>query len=260
MFKLIEHVIDSDNDIQIIPLGDVHIGSSEFNAKAFKDCVNYILNTKDTYTILIGDLCDTALKNSKSDIYKSSMSIMEQQQLAVKLLKPLANAGKILGMTSGNHENRISREVGLDAMHMIAEALGIEDRYSPEIGFLKIKLNPNKKSHLNRPTYTLVYTHGVGGGTTYSFLNRNTNFGMCLDGADVLITGHTHKPAVIAPSKIRIDTVHNGISVQPFYCITTKSWLEYGGYAAEKMLLPSSDKGQVLILDGKEKNIKVVMG
>ena len=103
-------------------------------------------------------------------------------------------------------------------------------------------------------------THGTGGGIyTGAALNRNERFGYVLDGADILIVGHTHKPIVSQPGKIKIDPYNNKITVRPFKVITATSWLDYGGYAASKMLLPSTHCLQTLTLKGNRKEIFVTM-
>ena len=49
------------------------------------------------------------------------------------------------------------------------------------------------------------------------------------------------------------------LTVKPFKVISATSWLAYGGYAAQKMLTPSSFAPQVMTLKGDRKEIKVTM-
>jgi hypothetical protein len=106
----------------------------------------------------------------------------------------------------------------------------------------------------------LAVLHGAGGGMlTGGAVNRNERFGYVIDGADCLIVGHTHKPFVTQPSKIKIDPYNNKVDIKPFKVVSSTSWLNYGGYAAQKMLLPNSHAPQVITLCGKRKNIKVTM-
>ena len=110
------------------------------------------------------------------------------------------------------------------------------------------------------PTYCFVVTHGAGGGMlTGGSVNRNERFGYVIDGMDCLVVGHTHKPFVTQPSKIKIDTHNNKVSVKPFKVVSSTSWLEYGGYAAQKMLLPTTHAMQKIILKGDHKEIVVEM-
>ena len=61
------------------------------------------------------------------------------------------------------------------------------------------------------------------------------------------------------PSKIKVDPYNNKVTMKPFKVVSATSWLEYGGYAAQKMLLPSSHVLQVIELAGDKKEIKVQM-
>jgi hypothetical protein len=55
----------SDNDAAyIIALGDAHLGSLFCNEKLFSETINFILNTPNVYTILLGDLAETATRTS----------------------------------------------------------------------------------------------------------------------------------------------------------------------------------------------------
>jgi hypothetical protein len=90
-------------------------------------------------------------------------------------------------------------------------------------------------------------------------VNRNERFGYVMDGVDCLITGHTHKPWVTQPAKIVVDSRNNKVTTKPFKVISATSWLNYGGYAAQKMLLPTSHVKQIVVLSGRGKDIKVLM-
>ena len=55
-----------------------------------------------------------------------------------------------------------------------------------------------------------------------------------------------------------IDALNNKVSIKPFRIVST-SWLDYGGYALSKQLLPSSNSPQIISLYGKKKKIIVSM-
>jgi hypothetical protein len=82
-------------------------------------------------------------------------------------------------------------------------------------------------------------THGAGGGIyTGATVNRNERFGN-IEGCDCFIAGHTHKGAITKPAKIVIDTQRKRVSMKSYLVVSCVSWLNYGGYAAQKMLQPS---------------------
>lgn len=237
---------------------DVHLGAAEHKEKEWESFCSQVLNDSNAYIILGGDLINNATKSSVSNVYAERMRPREQKRIMTEMLKPLAK--KILCMVSGNHERRSSKEVDDDPSYDIACKLDIEDRYRENVAFLKIQMGNPQWDGKTNPTYLLVVTHGSGGGMlTGGSVNRSERFGYVLDGCDALIVGHTHKPFITQPAKILIDARNNKVSIKPFKVICSTSWLEWGGYAAQKMLTPASFAPQVITLQGKRKEIKVEM-
>ena len=181
----------------------------------------------------------------------------EQKKRMVEMLAPLRD--RILAMVNGNHERR-NKDVDDDPSYDIAVKLDIEELYRENIAFVKIQMGEQASNGLLNPTYCLVVTHGAGGGMlTGGAVNRAERFGYVMDGADALILGHTHKPYVTQPSKIYIDTRNNKVTLKPFKVVSMTSFLTWGGYAAQKMLLPTSNAPQLITLKGRKKEISVTM-
>lgn len=93
------------NNLKLYILSDAHIGDAHADIPTLKKIISFIKDTPECYCILLGDILNTALKNSKSDIYSEAMSVSEAQKLAVELFTPIKN--KVIAMTPGNHENRV---------------------------------------------------------------------------------------------------------------------------------------------------------
>lgn len=262
-FDLIVHQFYGGHDITIVPIADVHLGSEGCMQQEFIDFVNRIAEDPNMFVILGGDLCDNAVKSSIGNVYRSTMSPMEQKKMMAKILEPIAH--KCLAVVGGNHERRSSREVDNDMTYDIASKLNIEDRYRESIAFVKIQMGIPEKDGTRtkgsaRPTYVLAVTHGAGGGIlTGGAVNRGERFGYLLDGADALVLAHTHRPWTSQPAKIKIDTQNNSVSIVPFKVVNATSWLRYVGYPIQKMLPPSSHCIQYLTLSGKKKELRVTM-
>lgn len=253
-FKLI--VRQFDKSINIYPISDVHLGSLECNQEEWEKFVDKIKSEANSYVILVGDLMNNATRSSVSDIFDDVLRPMEQKEKMVQYLEPIKD--KIICAVSGNHERRSSKDADNDPMYDIMCKLNLEELYRKNIAFVKIQLGKGGQA-----TYTFAVTHGAGGGVnTGGSVNKNERFASTIDNLDCLITGHTHKGVVTKPAKIVIDTRLNKVSVKPFTVITSQSWLSYGGYAMQKMLLPaanaSADNGLKLLLNKTKKNIKVV--
>lgn len=225
---------------------------------AWREFRTRILEDPDAYVILLGDLCNNGIRSSVSNVYEETLRPREQKRIITEMLEPMRD--KILCAVPGNHERRSSREVDDDITYDIMCKLDLEDLYRENIAFLKIQFGDTKGCGLDNPTYVLAATHGSGGGIlTGSTVNRAERFAFCIDGLDVLIQGHAHKPFVTQPGKIKVDAHNNKVSIKPFKVICATSWLSYGGYAAMKNLIPSSNAPQILKLSGSHKEMKVEM-
>lgn len=260
-FELIQHEFLGGHDITIVPIFDVHLGSQECMEQAFMQFIQAVKDTPNMFLILGGDLIDNGTKGSVTNVFRATMFPSEQKRMMAEILKPVKD--RILCILPGNHERRSGKDADDDPCYDIAAKLDIEHLYRENIAFLKIRLGDAeyRRSKMNgklRPTYTLVVTHGSGGGIlTGGAVNRGERFGYVIDGMDALIVGHTHKPFTTQPGKIYIDKQNNLVTVKPFKVISATSWLEYGGYAAQKMLLPSTHCLQTLTLRGNKKELVV---
>lgn len=231
-----------DGDIVIYALSDVHYGALEHNEAAWNATLKEILDQPNAYVILGGDLINNSLRNSVgAGVYDDIVNPMKQKIRMTEMIAPLAP--RIICIVPGNHELRSYKETGSEMTYDIASKLNIEDFYRPNAAFIAISVGDDHN------TYTFAVLHGSGGGIyTGATVNRNERFGNILN-VDCLIVGHTHKGTVTRPSRLEIN-LRNKVVVQKEYLVVSMvSWMEYGGYAMQKMLLPSSHSNpQKLIL------------
>lgn len=256
-FEMIIHKLPK-KDLVIYPISDVHLGAAEHMTREWELFCRQIQEEKNSYIFLVGDLINNALKSSVSNIYEETIRPSEQKRLMVKMLEPIKD--KILCAVTGNHERRSLRDVDDDPTYDIMCKLDLEHLYRENIAFVKIGFDGIKGREHRMPSYVFVVTHGSGGGVlTGAGVNRNERFAYTIDGMDCMVVGHTHKPYVTQPNKILIDTHNNQVTFKPFKVVSSTSWLNYGGYAVQKQLLPSSHAAQKIILSAKEKKLKVIM-
>lgn len=257
-FEIITHKFEDRPDITIIPIADVHLGSKECMEQEFISFIETVAETPNLYLVLAGDLINNATRSSVSNIFEERYRPADQKKMMAKILEPVKD--RILCAVPGNHEGRSGKDADDCPMYDIMCKLDIEDRFRENIAFVKIHCGKMNADGKKNPTYVLAVVHGNGGGIyTGGSVNRNERFGYVLDGVDCVISAHSHKPAVTAPSKIKVNPFRNTVSVVPFKVVTATSWLEYGGYAAKKMLLPSSHSLQTMTLRGRRKEIIVTM-
>lgn len=253
-FKII--IKQFHNEITIYPISDVHLGSIEHNATEWKKFIEKIKEEPNSYVVLAGDLMNNATRSSVSNIFEEVISPGKQKQMMIEYLKPIKD--KILCAVSGNHERRSIKDADDDPTYDIMCKLDLEHLYRRNVAFLKIQIGSEGKF---RSTYMVAVTHGAGGGIyTGAAVNRNERFGYMIDGLDCLIVGHSHKGTITKPSKLVFDPRNNVVTQKPFTVVTSQSWLSYGGYAVQKMLLAASaatsDNGLKLVFEKRPKNIR----
>lgn len=255
-FTLITHKFDKS--ITIYPIGDVHLGSLEHNKKEWEKFIEVLRSEPDSYVILVGDLLNNAIRSSVSNVYDDILRPREQKELMVKYLEPIKH--KILCAVSGNHERRSLKEVDNDPVYDIMCKLDLEDLYRQNMAFMKIQIGTEEQIKKRQNTaYTFAISHGSSGGNVGAVVNKNERFGSIIDGLDCMITGHSHKGAITKPAKLVIDTKVNKVIVKSYTVVSSQSWLNYGGYAMQKMLLPatnaSAESGIKIILKSNKKLI-----
>lgn len=257
-FEIITHHFPENRDIILFPISDVHLGASEHMEKEWAEFCRQIEETPNAYIVLGGDLINNSTRTSVANVFEETMRPREQKKVIAEMLTPIRE--RILCAVSGNHERRSGKDADDDPTYDIMCKLDIEHLYRENMAFVKLQIGSKEGNGMKNPTYMLTVTHGAGGGIlTGGAVNRNERFGYVVDGMDCLIVGHTHKPFVTQPSKIKIDPYNNKVDIKPFKVVSSTSWLNYGGYAAQKMLLPSSHAPQTITLCGNRKDIKVTM-
>lgn len=240
--------------IEIIPLADMHIGDEFTDETAIENTIKYILEVPNRFVILNGDLMNTALRNSKSDIYSAKYSIDAELNRTAALLRPLADAKRILAMQPGNHEDRIYRETGLDVSQWLAEKLGILDKYSSNSFVLFVKFGRStswRKNHNKKNVYSIYVRHGVGAGGRKSGakLNRVIEMSDTID-ADINIMSHVHDTMVKPAIRFKCDIQNMTVAPTKVDYIITNAFQQFGGYGQKLGFSPSSMEISYVILNG----------
>lgn len=263
--EMITHTFFGGHDITIIPVCDVHFGAEECMEAEFRKFINSVANTENVYLVLGGDLIDNGTRNSVTDVYRATMPPHIQKKEMANILAEVRD--RILCFVPGNHERRSSSGKGGvddDPVYDIAAKLDLEHLYRDSIAFMAIEMglpltvNGMKNANCKRPIYTVAVTHGAGGGMlTGGSVNRTERFGQIIANFDVLITGHTHKPYVTYINKLVPQLRERTVKQEQAVNISGTSWLQYGGYAAQKMLTPAAHTLQKVILFGDSKHVEV---
>lgn len=227
-----------DGDITIYPVADVHLGAMEHAEKEWQAFLKKI-DGENSYLILAGDLLNNGVRTCKfANPFDEVLRPREAKKRMVEYLGPVRD--RILCVVSGNHERRTTRDSDQDLTYDICAKLDIEHLYRESIAYMRVALGERKSENKPQASYCFAVTHGAGGGIyTGAAVNRDERFGNVIDGLDCLVVGHVHKGFITKPSKIVIDGRNGVVAMKHYIVISCVSWLNYAGYAAQKMLLPA---------------------
>lgn len=249
--------IDLPTELEKLELhlfADEHIGDEHCDMKRLLDRIEYVKNTNNAYCILNGDILDNATKTSIGDTYTQEFNPMKQLEKAVELFGPIKD--KILCITHGNHENRTYKKEGINLSRLIADQLGLTDKYTPTSAILFIRFGKPIKQHADKKRkvcYTVYTLHGSGGGRKEGAKAiRLADMAAIID-ADIYIHSHTHLPMVMKQAFHRIDTSNSAVALVDKLFVNTAANLDYGGYGEACEFKPSSKDTPIIYLDGAKK-------
>ncbi len=225
-------------ELLIVPTADIHYDNPLFSKHHFEKHIDFILGHPNCYTVGVGDYCEAVTKISKGDIFKQRASPQEQRDWIIEKLKPIKD--RILGMVSGNHDQRIYDLTGIDICKDIAKALNVP--YRPEGILLKISFGDNNSRVDGRPyTYFIYATHGYGGARTKSAKAVKVERVATWIDADCYIMSHDHVVNVapdvylVPDNRTHLDeeSGFNVGSIQAHRKVLVKSnaFIKWGGYS-----------------------------
>lgn len=233
----------------IIPFSDMHIGSKEFKKEEFERNLKWVYDNPNVYVIGNGDWMEAATRTSVgAGVYDQLMNPQEQMEQLVEYFKPLADEGRLLAITNGNHEDRIYKATGMDATKQLANLLGV--KFFKEGGFFKIKVGDQN--------YDMYMTHGSSGATL-----PHTKIKKCLDLArfidvDIYAMGHVHELQTHTQGYFYIDRRNKCIKEKDKYFVLTGHYLDYfDSYAQSKSMIPSQTGTPKIKLSGDKHQIRV---
>jgi len=248
-FELIKHKFGRGmSEMNIYPIGDLHVGSTECNLAMWLKWKEIVLADPNGYVVIVGDMLDNTLKNSKGNCYDNAMSPRQAKEFLLEELRPLKD--RILGVVQGNHCYRSTMLTGDCPLYDIMCKLDLEDLYRENMAFIKVNLGQRKKDRQCSYVFTLAH-----GGSR----NKVSNFGYSIDGTDVFVTGHTHSPECDFPAKIVVDSHNEVVRIAEFTHVTVPSYQMLGGYALKGLYTPKSNtKFPVIKLSGEKKDVSVL--
>ncbi len=209
--------------IRVYAIGDVHVGSPQYDDKTIRRKIQIIKDDPQGVVCLCGDLGDYGLKTSKTNVYQATMQPKEQQEYIFELFQPIAD--KIVAAVPGNHEERITKEVGICPMYDLCLWWRVPEAYRENVAIMKLSFGSVGSDR--QSTVVGVVTHG-------STRNKHHRFIACFDGIDFAISGHTHTPEYSPHGKIRVDSHRASAKHVAYKEIVVDANMKPGGYALKK--------------------------
>lgn len=235
----------------VYTLADLHIGDPHCDMAYVDSQLKKIKD--DPYGVVVcnGDLLNSALKTSVSDVYGETLKPVDQITTLIDMLEPMKD--KIIGVTTGNHEWRVYRNDGVDIMRIVCKQLGIEDRYCPDgiLIFLRFGKGNMHTRHPSNPRqlFTIYATHGSGGGRKEGAKAiRLADMASIVD-ADIMIHAHSHLPMIMRESFYRTNVSQSAVFRVDRLFVNCGAALDYGGYGQAQEFKPNSKHSPVIHLD-----------
>lgn len=180
----------------LVFIGDWHIGTVDFDINEAIKVINYVLQTPNARLLCLGDMMNTAILNSVSNMFEDIAYPQEQWKVFVSLLKQVANQQKLVVIHTGNHERRIGRNTGMDPVEQAASALDAQETHAPYYADTCLTL----KSHYTKSgkyAFPIITHHGDSGNPEN---NATINQESLINGI-----GHTHTFKAYTKTKIIIN-------------------------------------------------------
>lgn len=235
--------VPKKTECEILSLSDLHVGAKHAALDQLMALLKDLPNHPNRYLLLLGDLANTAIIGSKSNVYEDELHPQQELELLQRLFMPVKD--RILGIIPGNHEDRIQRQTGVEIIGLLATMLGAP--YSDTSMVWEIPVG--------KQSYTIMGHHGSGGGRTTARFEGNHRLAQMVD-ADAFISGHIHSGHVSREGHYHTENGELRLHEQVF--ITTTSWLGYEAYAEKFAYKPSIIRPAILKLNPKVHDMEVV--
>lgn len=239
--------------IEIHTFADWHIGDAGCDRNLINQQIEAVKNNPNAFVILNGDLMNNATKTSVSDSYAEIIPPMQQIETCVNLLAPIKD--KIIMIDNGNHENRTYIKEGIDLTAIVAQQLGIADKYAKNGAFIFIRFGEclREKAKGRKMCYTIYALHGCGGGRKEGAkATRLADMASIVD-ADIYIHSHTHLPMIMKQAFFRVSASNSAVACVDKLFVNTAATLDYSGYGQTYEFKPSSKDTPIIYLTGKYK-------
>jgi hypothetical protein len=239
--------LDLEEGEGLLLLGDTHIGHERHNSTGLLDTLAKSVDNGDKI-LLMGDLSDYGLANSVgASVYEQDIQPQEQYEEVLRWLEP--HKDQIIGSITGNHEERVRKNTGIDIGKNLARELGVP--YFGYGGVVRISVD--------NTSYLMYAKHGGSGAATRGGkINAVMKFRNIFPGADIYAMGHVHDLAHEFMPVRYYDSRNKSIKSTTQHFVLTGYYMEYeDGYGEQKDYAPGSQGSPRIVFHKNKEDLAV---
>ena len=212
--RVVEYASD-EQEVKLVPLGDVHLGSPQCQVDKFLGTIDYIRES-GSLCVLMGDLAECASATSVGAGWvEQNINPQSQLEALAEVLAPIAP--QILVLLDGNHEWRIWKSSGIMFSKVLARLLGV--KYGGYSCFIKLKVK--------KQNYTIHAQHGSSNAWyPHTKLTAAMRTAQHTD-ADCYLYAHTHELLSLKVPRRHLDLRSRVVQRDKKYFVLTGSFLDY---------------------------------
>lgn len=231
---------------ELIFWGDVHLGHPQCQIEKAKAMLDYAIK-RGAYVIGMGDYLESGTRESVGDsVYQQKLNPQEQMEQMIEILRPVAEAGLLIGLLEGNHENRITKMTSINVTKIMANMLGV-----PYLGYACWNLLRVGKMH-----YSLYANHGSSGSRfKHTKLKAAIDIAHWID-ADIIAMAHVHSLVAESIIKQSVSLKTKTVVEKKCYVVITGSYIAWDKSYAQMKNMPITKIGSPKAkLNAKKKDV-----
>jgi len=224
--------------VDVMYFSDQHIGSIYCDFSFVKKQRDRCLK-ENIYVKLGGDLIEGSTRFSVgAGIYEQNLTPHEQLFALISFLKPLSDAGLLISICMGNHDERFKKSVGIDIISIISYILKVP--YLGFGGFNYLKVGDEN--------YISFLEHGSGSAKVLSSkMKKVMDASKNIEDFDVFAWGHTHDLFAWKDYKQRYNKKNKNIELIEKQYLLTGSYLNYDFSYANSSSMPITKLGSPIL-------------
>ena len=207
--------------LNLYAIGDCHVGAETFDETALKKKIQIIRDDPYGVVTLCGDLGDFGLRASVTNPLRATMQPAQQVEKIYELFEPIKD--KIVSAVPGNHEQRLTKESGIDPLLTLCCRWHCEDVYRENVAILKL-LFGQRSDGMQQNCFIGITTHG-------SSIRKHQRFISAFQPIDWAVAGHSHTPMYYPHGVIYVDAKHATARHVGYKEIIVDANMTPGGYA-----------------------------